>query len=143
MPYEQLDHTGDIGLRITAESLEGIFTEAASAFLEIVSDPTQVHAVEQTPVEVEGDDLADLLNRWLTWLLLRLVIDGRLVREVRAPVVRGNRFCAEVAGELFDPERHELRTELKAVTYHQLYVRPLSATAGGAAGWEAQVIFDV
>lgn len=138
MPYEHLDHTGDIGIRITAADLAGIFVEGARAFLEIVTDPASVRATDVQSVEVEGEDAADLLNRWLSWLLLRLALDSWVCGAVRAPRVEGNRFRAEAAGEAFDPTRHELRVELKAVTYHQLYVRP---AAGG--GWEAQVIFDV
>ncbi|MBI3267820.1 MAG: archease [Planctomycetes bacterium] len=139
MPFTFLDHTGDIGIRVTAPTLEGIFVEAAGAFLSIVTDPAAVTAREAEAVEVEGDDLADLLNRWLTWLLLRLAIEGRLYGEVRGARVEGGRFRCDAAWEAFVPERHELRVELKAVTYHQLFVRPVE----GGGGWEAQVIFDV
>jgi SHS2 domain-containing protein len=40
-------------------------------------------------------------------------------------------------GEKIDPGRHEIKTEIKAVTYHGLYLRQTER------GWEAQVIFDV
>ena len=39
--------------------------------------------------------------------------------------------------EPYDPERHPLRTELKAVTYHQLEV------ARDGDEWTGRVIFDV
>ena len=41
------------------------------------------------------------------------------------------------AWETYDPGRHPLRTELKAVTYHQL-----EAVRDGD-GWRGRVIFDV
>jgi SHS2 domain-containing protein len=36
-----------------------------------------------------------------------------------------------------DPARHEIKTGIKAVTYHQLYVRKRAGI------WEAQVILDI
>jgi SHS2 domain-containing protein len=44
---------------------------------------------------------------------------------------------ATARGEKIDPARHVIQTEIKAVTYHGLYVREVEN------GWEAQVIFDV
>jgi SHS2 domain-containing protein len=46
-------------------------------------------------------------------------------------------LTAKVRGERIDYERHEIFTEVKAVTYHQLYIKET------ADGWEAQVIFDL
>jgi SHS2 domain-containing protein len=40
-------------------------------------------------------------------------------------------------GEQFDPRRHVMLTELKAVTYHQLNVE------GAEGGWKARIVFDV
>ena len=46
-------------------------------------------------------------------------------------------LSAEVMGEVYDPARHELYREFKAVTYHDLRVEK----TGGI--WRARVIFDV
>ena len=40
-------------------------------------------------------------------------------------------------GEPFDPNVHTMKTEIKAVTYHQLEVVKTDH------GWQAQVIFDI
>ena len=42
-----------------------------------------------------------------------------------------------VRGERYDPNRHELKTLIKAVTYHQLEVR------SSKVGWTARVVFDI
>jgi SHS2 domain-containing protein len=44
---------------------------------------------------------------------------------------------ARVSIERYQPERHEIRHEIKAVTYHQIDV---SRTTDG---WQAVVVFDV
>jgi SHS2 domain-containing protein len=55
-----------------------------------------------------------------------------VVEAARPEEVRGR-----VRGESFDPRRHELYGEVKAVTYHEL------AVTRSGAGWQARVIFDV
>ncbi|MBW2566264.1 MAG: archease [Deltaproteobacteria bacterium] len=51
--------------------------------------------------------------------------------------LKGNHVEAIARGEVLDPARHEIKTGIKAVTYHQLYVEE------SEGGWETQVIFDI
>ena len=55
-----------------------------------------------------------------------------LVREVNSRTLK-----ALLRGECFDPVRHRIEREIKAVTYHQA-----SVTKTGD-GWLARVVFDV
>jgi len=48
-----------------------------------------------------------------------------------------NRLSANVNFDAFVPDRHLIKTEIKAVTYHQIYVK------SGPSGWEAGIIFDI
>ena len=50
---------------------------------------------------------------------------------------RATALTAELAGEPYAPARHDVRTEVKAVTYHQLSV------TRQAGGWVARVILDL
>jgi SHS2 domain-containing protein len=47
------------------------------------------------------------------------------------------RLSAEVAGEPYDPARHRLRGEVKAITWHELGIVQVDG------GWRARVILDV
>lgn len=42
MGYELLDHTGDLGIRVWAEDIKGIFQEAARFHYDIISDFEQI-----------------------------------------------------------------------------------------------------
>jgi SHS2 domain-containing protein len=42
-----------------------------------------------------------------------------------------------VRGEIFDPSRHQFKTEIKAVTYHQVEI------IDKGESWVARVIFDI
>jgi SHS2 domain-containing protein len=44
---------------------------------------------------------------------------------------------ARVTVGSYRPDRHAVRHEIKAVTYHQIEV------TGGPAGWQATVVFDI
>jgi SHS2 domain-containing protein len=49
----------------------------------------------------------------------------------------GLQLRASAWGERIDPARHRLAREVKAITYHGLWLRPQGA------GWAAEVIVDV
>lgn len=61
---------------------------------------------------------------YLTELLLLHETDAFLAREIRAHPVGDppTALVASVTGERFDPARHESRTEVKAVTLHDLRI---------------------
>ncbi|GAB4132608.1 MAG: archease [Thermogutta sp.] len=161
--FEIIDHTADIGLRIQAATLEGLFQEAAEGmFSLLVEDLTAVREETEFPFDVaanEGFDMptrphpgesgtpcaaptrlsdawGDLLHDWLAQLLV--VFDGRRMVFRRFSV----RFVAtglhgRAWGERLDPERHRPRMEIKAVTYHELHI------ARTERGYESRIIFDL
>jgi SHS2 domain-containing protein len=48
-----------------------------------------------------------------------------------------NDLSATVKFDQYAPDRHIIKTEIKAVTYHQIQV------ISGPSGWDAKIIFDV
>lgn len=133
---ETIEHTGDVGLRIRADSMEDLFaTAAAGMFGLLAAPPADFPLADAIVVEEEAPDL--LLRAWLDELLYRFSAERRLYGAWEVTEAGPRRVAATARGTLFDPARHELRTELKAVTYHGLKLE------GGPAGWTAVVIFDV
>jgi SHS2 domain-containing protein len=135
---ELLPHTGDVGIRVRAASLEDLLATAAAGMFGILAGPPdRTDLADSIDVEVEEERAELLLRAWLDELLFRFSAERRLygLWEIRAASPR--RVEAVARGTLFDPDRHELRTELKAVTYHGLRAE------GGPGGWTATVIFDV
>lgn len=138
-PFEVLEHTADIGLRVWGGSLEEVFANAALGLAEILGRRAEGSA-DGSPVAVRvtSTDLEALLVEWLNEILFELehrdvCLAGARVREVRAgeePAVEGELLVLEC------PEVPE-GTEVKAATYHQLSVR---AEDGG---YRATVYFDV
>jgi SHS2 domain-containing protein len=137
MPYTLIDHTADLGIRVLAVGLRELFEEAAAAMFDLISDGGRVAAAEVHAMQVRGRDRPDLMVNWLRELLYLWNGDRMLVARTRIDAISEQSLSAQVWTEGFDPGRHELRHEIKAVTYHGIAVRQ------GDEGWEAVVIFDV
>jgi SHS2 domain-containing protein len=135
--FETFDHTADLGLRIGAADLNTLFMEAARAlFSTIVDDLGAVQPVEIFEIAIAGEDREYLLFDWLRELLYRFDAEHRLFSKFEVKVDEKG-LTGSAWGEPFDPMRHELCHEVKAITYHGLKVEKLDD------GWLAEVIVDI
>jgi SHS2 domain-containing protein len=140
MPREFFDHTGDVGVRLSDDTLAGLFREAALAFIETLTDPETIRLDHEERVEVTASSLDDLMIAWLDELLYWFEVRNMLARDVEVGVQEaGGRWQLDalLRGEFFDAERHAINVLIKGVTYHQLDVRQT------AAGWITDLVFDI
>ncbi len=135
--YETFEHTADLGLRVRAPDLDTLFAEAAAClFSVVVEDLGTVRPLQRIDVTIDGTDREYLLFDWLRELLYRF--DLRHLLPSRFEVRVGESGLEGTAwGEPFDPARHALAHEVKAITYHALKVERT------ADGWLAEVIVDI
>lgn len=137
MPYEIIDHTADTGIRVWAENPKRLFEEAAGALFDLIADTGRINETETRQIHTEGIDRTDLLINWLRQLLLLWTGDNCLVVSAQIIDLTETRLEARINVEPFDPEKHEIYADIKAVTYHNAEVNKTNG------GWEAAVIFDV
>lgn len=137
MPYELIDHTADTGIRVWAPSLPDLFAEACRALFEQITDLKQIKHPHVQIICVDGIDRTDLLINWLRACLLEWTANQRLIRSVKIVEIRDTWLKARVLVRAFDPQKHPVFEDIKAVTYHGANLSPTSD------GWQAQVIFDV
>lgn len=135
--FEPIDHTADVGYRLLAPTLEEIFVIAGRALFATITDIESIQQKLSTKISVIASDRESLLVAWLSELNYRCITAHELFGEFSIDALTPTSINATVRGEKIDASRHEIRTEIKAVTYHGLFVRESSE------GWEAQVIFDV
>jgi SHS2 domain-containing protein len=135
--YETFEHTADLGLRIRAADLNTLFAEAGLALQSVlIEDLDAVAPTRRLDFSLPADDLEYLLFDWLKSLLYRFDVEKWLFR--RFDVTVSDKGLTAVAwGEPFDPARHELAHEVKAITYHELKVEQTTD------GWLAEVIVDI
>ena len=141
-----LDHTGDIGFDVRSDTVEGLFRRAARGLYEILLDrEDSEHPAEAAAEAAKADETISLtepaldllLRSFLSELLFRFLTERAILADFTGFRIHENRLHATARAARFDPARDGLRTELKAVTYHQLDVKR------DASGWSARVIFDV
>ena len=135
--YEVFEHTADVGIRIRATDLKGLFEEAARGlFAILVANPEAVRPVQEMTFRLEGERQDDLLFDWLAELLF-VFATRRLVFSDFHVELCPTGLAAVARGEPIDLARHQLDMEVKAITYHGLKVQR------DGEGWLAEVIVDL
>jgi len=137
MGYRIFDHTADLGIEVRGETLKEVYAGAALAIFDLVTDTAAIRAEEARQVAVEGEDEADILVNFLREVLYLWNGEAFLGKECDIREVAPRRLTAVLRGEPYDPARHRIKTEIKAVTYHQ------ASVGRTAEGWQGRVVFDV
>ncbi len=135
--YQHIDHTADVGIQIFGDTLKELFENAALGLFDIIANLENVSPVVERKIDVEASDREALLVSWLSELNFLFFTKREIYKEFVIESLIDFTLRAKVRGERIDYDRHEIFTEVKAVTYHHLYIKE---TPGG---WEAQVIFDL
>jgi len=142
--YEIINHTADIGIRVYGKNLEVLFLNAARAMFEIILEIVKKKPIfgktehEKFLLNKQGNNVEEVFVSWLSELLYLFSTEGLIMDK--ADILKLDSSCihAEVSGIIFSQEFYRIKTEIKAVTYHELVVRKTDR-----GGYEAQVIFDV
>ena len=135
--YEIIDHTADIGLRSYGETLEELFVNSAFGMFEIIADLNAVNPKESIQIKTEASGYEELLVSFLRELLYLYSVKEILFKDFTIKSLSENHLHAEARGEKISPQKHTLKAEIKAVTYHQLKIEKKPT------GYQAQLIFDI
>ena len=134
--FREFEHTGDIGIEVTAPTRIELFRRAAIAMAALLVEEGSIAPAKERELTVEASGDADLMHDLLSALLCLFTIEDFIWCDASVSETAGG-VRVSVKGEDFDAARHTLRGEIKAVTYHQL------AVTGSPEGWSARVILDV
>jgi SHS2 domain-containing protein len=130
------EHTGDAGIEVEAPSRADLFACAAIGVARIMVAPEGIEPRESHVITVFGNTDDELMYEALSDALNLFLCDDFIWRDATVEEEPGT-IILKLSGERFDRTRHELLTELKAVTYHQLNVEH------DEDGWTARIVFDV
>ena len=136
--FEEINHTADAGIRVTAPSLETLFREAARGLrtLMLPENMPVPSADMSVSIAVSGESPAFLMREWLAELLYIQSRDHVFVVDAELEHVSETDLSAVVHCARINEDLRVRLTEIKAVTYHRLSVRRTRE------GFEARVIFD-
>ncbi|MFQ5681975.1 MAG: archease [Candidatus Binatia bacterium] len=135
--FQEIEHTADRGIELTAATLPDLFSLAGTALYKMIVDPSEIDPKNRIAVSVTGNGREELLHDWLCELLAEFNLKAFLGSQCEVTKVDPNQVKGWVKGETLDRKRHQLRTEIKGVTYHDLKVWEAHGT------WHARIIFDV
>jgi SHS2 domain-containing protein len=126
--FRHLPHTADVLIEAWGRSLEEAFEYAALGVTEVMTDLKAVRPLEEIEITAEGFDLESLLYDWIEKLIVLFDSRQLLVSKVEVESIEVDpegryKLKARVGGERYDPERHESRALVKAMTYHMMDIR--------------------
>ena len=137
LEFEIIDHTADVGIIAYGNTVEQVFMNAATGMFSLIGDISKVSDELEQEIEVEADDQSELLVAWLNELLYLFDAENLIFSKFEIDKLTKTRLKATAYGEQFDTEKHGLKTQIKAATYHQLQLKQTEE------GYKAQVILDV
>jgi len=135
--YELIEHTADIGIRVKAKDLSGLFKHAGLVIFQISAEKKSIVDKEKHKILVaqKAADVEELFINWLNELLSVSAVEGLIFEDLKIEKIDEHIIEAVASGSSI--RNYKVNTEIKAATYHQLKIEKTGF------GWEAEVIFDV
>lgn len=121
MRYELIDHTADMMVKAYGDTLEKCFANAAFALFDQTVDLSNISADEEIEVRVSGMDDEDRLYSFLAEMLFIEDCDNLILREFQVSFEGDDVVCV-ARGEKLDRDKHRIRSEVKAITYHMMEI---------------------
>lgn len=125
--YHFLEHTADIKVKAYGKTLNEAFQEAARALFEIMTDTSKITPTIRRKIEIEAEDAQALLYEWLEEFIYLFDAEGLVFSEFSVESIQQTegryKLKGEAIGEEFNMEKHPQRTEIKAITYHEMKIK--------------------
>lgn len=135
--FEILEHTADFGVVGKGATMAEAFENTAYGMFTIVADLDKYQPTRQKEITVAGTDDVNLLERFLSSLLVLFDGDKLLPLDFEITEISMGRLTCWVDVRPVADDIEWLGPAIKAVTYHQMVVESKNGE------WLAQAIFDV
>ncbi|TDA63280.1 MAG: archease [Chloroflexi bacterium] len=130
--YKEIQHTADWALQVWAPDLTGLMQQAALGMIALMGARLRHDRRLERTIMVSADDNESLLVAFLNSILYEMELDSVGFDRFELKL-DGLKLHARLAGAPL----LELQKSIKAVTFHNLEIRPVEA------GLETTIVFDV
>lgn len=113
------EHTGEVLVRLSAKTFEQLLVEAGRALAELLSEEPPGDLQEAERVAIQATDRSALLVHWFNELIFLSETRKRVYSEFVILAANERELTADVRGWPVS----QLRTQVKAATFHRLSVR--------------------
>lgn len=130
----------DVAYEIYGKDLQGLFSNAGLAVTDAMADLSKIEAKEIVEFEIVEKDVEKMLFEFLDNVVYYKDAESLIFSEINVKIKKENEnyvLHAELKGEKIDNEKHNMKVDVKAVTYHHFKLEETDD------GWKALVIFDV
>ena len=135
--FEVFDHTADVGIIAYGEDLKEAFANAAYGMFSQIADLRKIKGQISEEIDVQSSDQEALLVDWLNELLYISDVEHIIFSKFEITELDKTSLQARVYGEKIDLSRHQLKTSVKAATYHMLKIETRDK------GAKVQFILDI
>ena len=141
MPYKFHEDISiaDIAFSAEAPSLEKLLIEGAKATFDTMVNLKEVKQKEEREIKIEADNPEKLFFEWIEELIYLKDADYMVFSRFEVKIQKGQKYFLEgkAWGEKINPQKHTLRVDVKAITYHHFSVKEEKGV------WKAEVILDI
>ncbi|MBI2451037.1 MAG: archease [Parcubacteria group bacterium] len=135
MPYEILEHTADLRMRVAGKTKEDFFSAALEGMMRVLAEkPPKFFEKKLRQVKIESPDLTSLLIDFLNEALSLAYINKEIYIKAVFKKLSETILEAELEGAAIDG----FDEDIKAATYHEA-----SAAQNEKGEWETVIIFDI
>ncbi|MFZ0453492.1 MAG: archease [Ignavibacteriaceae bacterium] len=139
--YNFIDHTADIAVEVKADTIEDLFTASAFAWQESVIEKNGINLSDKREINISELSYEELLVRFLDELNFLFLTKKWIMGDINRIVIQkeNNKVNLRtiITGENCDDNRHQLKVEIKAVTFHQIEIKKVNNE------YSTRIIFDI
>jgi SHS2 domain-containing protein len=141
MPYKIIDHTADIAVEVTGNSITNLFISAGEAWRDTVLDFENILMESSKKFIFNSVSMEGLLVEFLSELNFQLYTKKWCFVSCKNLLFQRTKTSiqleAEVFGQYLNSDKHKIKEEIKAITYHQMKIEDIDGI------FNTKIIFDV
>ena len=139
--YNYLDHTADIAVDIEASTVEELFIGAAFALQETICENNANNSTVEKEIKLSDALMEILLVSFLSELNYLFQSENWMFSSIHTIKIQNVdqawNLNAKIGGYKFDRTMMKLKSEIKAVTYHQMEVKQVNGL------FFTRIVFDI
>ena len=140
--FRYLDHTADIQSLSWGRTLEEAFSQVALSLMTVITpNLDKISQTVEKSLKIKAEDKEALLFDFLSEFLYIFDVEGLVFNEIDIKSINkiNNQYELEaiVRGEEFDKKKHDVGTEVKAITYSFINIDE------STEGVKIKIVFDI
>lgn len=125
--YKFLDHISDVQVRCWGVDLKEAFSQSALSLFDTITDIKEIEKKISRSFQISAEDKESLLFDFLSEFLYFFDTEDLIFSEIKVINIdeKNKQYVlnAEAKGEKFNPDKHSIGVEVKAITYSYMKIK--------------------